>query len=317
MTYSKIEQALLNVSNYAAGKKVHTITPVTTTLGIDDAINALYVEIKAKFPKAEEQTLRETVETFFLFSKWSLYKSVYRIDPIFLQVLTETENTVFYESAINSIPVNCFFIAWQQPEQIGLLVYVEKKNDETYFGVTSISDVKGDMLKSANDGMWIFDGEKIEDALHSWMKRINGDTPYDQYYDRAYKNMKTAVQVAYYLSAQNAVMKKVNTPKEKRPKRANGTPLNLRQWEVGYRIGSEYIAPESKKAINPNDDSYENQVVDLRQDRGNGPRPHVRRAHWHHYWAGKGKTQLILKWIAPVLVNGTEDDIVATEHQVL
>lgn len=31
-------------------------------------------------------------------------------------------------------------------------------------------------------------------------------------------------------------------------------------------------------------------------------RPHVRRAHWHHYWVGKGRTTLEVRWIEPVLV---------------
>ena len=31
-------------------------------------------------------------------------------------------------------------------------------------------------------------------------------------------------------------------------------------------------------------------------------RPHVRRAHWHHYWTGTGRTTLEVRWIEPTLV---------------
>lgn len=31
-------------------------------------------------------------------------------------------------------------------------------------------------------------------------------------------------------------------------------------------------------------------------------RPHVRRAHWHHYWVGEGRTRLEVRWIEPTLV---------------
>lgn len=31
-------------------------------------------------------------------------------------------------------------------------------------------------------------------------------------------------------------------------------------------------------------------------------RPHVRRAHWHHYWVGEGRTKLEVRWIEPTLV---------------
>ena len=46
--------------------------------------------------------------------------------------------------------------------------------------------------------------------------------------------------------------------------------------------------------------------------------PHVRRAHWHHYWTGardSAERALVLKWIPPVFVGGSVSDIV-TVHPV-
>lgn len=34
-----------------------------------------------------------------------------------------------------------------------------------------------------------------------------------------------------------------------------------------------------------------------------GPRPHIRRAHWHTYLTGTGRVQRVLKWISPIVVN--------------
>lgn len=44
---------------------------------------------------------------------------------------------------------------------------------------------------------------------------------------------------------------------------------------------------------------------------------HTRRAHWHHYWIGpkSGERKLILHWIAPVFVSGTESGV-AVVHKV-
>lgn len=40
---------------------------------------------------------------------------------------------------------------------------------------------------------------------------------------------------------------------------------------------------------------------------GSPKRPHVRRGHWHHYWAGKkDDRQVILKWQPPTFVHGKE-----------
>ena len=43
---------------------------------------------------------------------------------------------------------------------------------------------------------------------------------------------------------------------------------------------------------------------------------HVRSAHWHHYWTGKGRTNLTVKWIPPVFVSGHGDELPVTIHPV-
>lgn len=39
-----------------------------------------------------------------------------------------------------------------------------------------------------------------------------------------------------------------------------------------------------------------------RTGRRRGPRPHIRRGHWHSYWTGAGRSMLDLKWLAPIPV---------------
>lgn len=43
---------------------------------------------------------------------------------------------------------------------------------------------------------------------------------------------------------------------------------------------------------------------------------HVRSAHWHHYWTGKGRTTLIVKWIPPVFVSSLGKELPITIHEV-
>ena len=52
---------------------------------------------------------------------------------------------------------------------------------------------------------------------------------------------------------------------------------------------------------------------------GRTVRPHVRRAHWHHYWVGEGRTRLEVRWIEPtfVLPEGKREVPVATVRRVL
>jgi hypothetical protein len=35
---------------------------------------------------------------------------------------------------------------------------------------------------------------------------------------------------------------------------------------------------------------------------------HVRRAHWHGYWVGKGRKDYRLNWVHPMLVGRRSDD---------
>ena len=35
-------------------------------------------------------------------------------------------------------------------------------------------------------------------------------------------------------------------------------------------------------------------------------RPHMRRAHWHHYRTGVGRANLILKWLPPMMIHEGE-----------
>ena len=60
-------------------------------------------------------------------------------------------------------------------------------------------------------------------------------------------------------------------------------------WKIGESVGAE---------------------IRQTSERGNvqartSPRPHIRRAHWHHYWTGPRKSddrKLVVKWIPPLLI---------------
>lgn len=66
-------------------------------------------------------------------------------------------------------------------------------------------------------------------------------------------------------------------------------------WDVGVRLGAALRA------------AYLGQQTEFSSEvSGSGrvrPRAHIRRAHWHTYLTGEGKTDRILKWLTPVLVN--------------
>ena len=107
-----------------------------------------------------------------------------------------------------------------------------------------------------------------------------------------------------YLCSTNADIIPSYTP-QKNLKRNNAKRRSTATWhEVGYRIGSELR-------------EYKHSVSRTGGGGGWTVRPHMRRAHWHHYWVGPrdGERKLVLKWLAPTMV-GVGKIGAATVHHV-
>lgn len=312
LSYNIIEQVALAADNFITNGRTYTNLRITPETRVDDVIETLYQDFGRRWASIDKTGMRATADSFLLLSKWNLYKTIYKFDEDFYQAVVDTKDTKFHQASLKNIPVKSFFVACPQPGLIGFFVYIEFLENETFFFVSTVDAVKGSMMHMGQDTMWIEDGQRIGDALTAWHEATK--TKKD-HFNCAYENMNAAIQIAYYLSAQNSVLKKINTSKEKRPKRLDGKPFNLRQWEVGYRLGCDYI--KSKGNNSAIKDVNLLQSIEKMQERGTSPKPHIRRAHWHHYWVGEGKTKLILKWIEPVWVNGSEDEIIATGHRVL
>lgn len=127
--------------------------------------------------------------------------------------------------------------------------------------------------------------------------------------------LRVAVSAAYYLASKNAEIKEVKIPKEKRPilvSKPGATPkkVNVKTYNVGFAIGKSF---EKQLA------SGEEYQKSAATGTGRTVRPHVRRAHWHHYWVGEGRTRLEVRWIEPtfVLPEGKREVSVATVRRVL
>lgn len=66
-------------------------------------------------------------------------------------------------------------------------------------------------------------------------------------------------------------------------------------WDVGWRIGAA-LRKASQRSESPQGDGTHA-----------SPRAHLRRAHWHTYRTGQGRTTPRLRWLSPILVGSGED----------
>ena len=112
--------------------------------------------------------------------------------------------------------------------------------------------------------------------------------------------MLKAISLLLYLVSQNADITDDQPYKKKRRPYIVDTAKEIHTFSVGLRIGATIRKSAQGTAVGTG--------------LGSRKRPHSRRGHWHHFWTGpKGEQKLVLKWLAPMYINGmqfNEEDIV-------
>ncbi len=109
-----------------------------------------------------------------------------------------------------------------------------------------------------------------------------------------------------YLCTEDADVVDVDPVQRRGP--ATDTPVRARQRDVGFRIGAALRSTRQRSSDEPHEPT------------GRHVAPHLRRAHWHHYWRGSlkkpDKRELVLKWIPPIPVNLDKGEIMTVVRNV-
>lgn len=117
-------------------------------------------------------------------------------------------------------------------------------------------------------------------------------------------SVEPLVSVVLYLCSEAAeISDRKNPARSPSPRRdAVRTPNAPTVWETAVRLGQALRAARAAAADGSGTHA--------------APRPHIRRAHWHHFWTGPkaGERKLVLRWVHPVLVAG--DAIVPVVRKV-
>ena len=114
------------------------------------------------------------------------------------------------------------------------------------------------------------------------------------------------VQLVLYLCAANTdlTIRPAHPNTRKRMSGQVDIAKEPRVWMVGERIGAAV-----RKHRNLLQQTSVTNDTDASSKSHAPPRPHIRRAHWHHFWIGPkaGDRQLMLRWLPPIPV-GYDDD---------
>lgn len=143
-----------------------------------------------------------------------------------------------------------------------------------------------DMLDAANDAA------RFGEAMLGFQSR-SGDAK------AARGRFVPIMQLLLYLCSEAPDMPAIQHPRERmRASGAVDAPKEARVWDVGVRIGAAIRRYNNTPRENTGDGTHAS------------PRPHVRRAHWHHFWAGplEGTRELVLRWLPPIPVGMRWED---------
>ena len=262
---------------------------------------------------------------------WRMTKGIYRFDPTVRESLITTPLT-------GDLPIDVLF---RLPEWC---VYIETES-MTYAGL----NVKGFFVHLEDDVkikrpelrfVMLTDDEKMSvvpvvihlhrATLHECLQAAEAamnmniitqgifdkSIPKNAYADATAPMIAPFLNLVLYLCSQNA---EVNNAKNPTAKPENPKPTKnrhgerefaaqeVRTWDVAIRMGAALRKAEAS-GMTEKEPSGEH----------SSPRPHIRRAHWHTYLTGTGRSERTLKWLPPIAVNIDDEntDFPATIHPI-
>lgn len=140
--------------------------------------------------------------------------------------------------------------------------------------------------------------ESVTETLKAWNSGLEGVA------GKVADYLRPIINLILYLVGSDDIAGPHGTPENPKPKRTRRGGVKLfaadgpRSWEVGVRMGDALRRAYHAAEVSGGGTH-------------SGPRPHVRRAHWHSYWTGKigsDDRKIKPKWLPPIPVNLEEID---------
>lgn len=281
--------------------------------------------------ESKNSSLRTEFKDVFLFpillNEWAKSKQVFKPDPDFADALLHTDKLCVSRSMIEHLPYNLFYIDTSDCETFkpidGLFVYVKSYGEVASFCLYSITNnltyfsfyltvsydehccisIDFDKFGVAKYDAYIPSLFRTDSVEKDVTRLVVNDS--DLKISRA-DVYAFAIQLIAYLSIEEPQL--TDSDLTKGTYRAPSACSKVRnKWsevriqDVGVKYGSDFRKTYTSQPTN----EYEN------TGKRKSPIPHFRCAHWHKFWVGEGRKQLVLKWIAPVFVgNGDNKNVI-------
>jgi len=287
---------------------------------------AVYFQIMHNSQGALNFDLAPDIDILSALSAWRTTQGIYRFDPdVYLSVKGSTIGKIPVD-ILYRMPEWCVYIEtpdseWMGKPMHGFYAHLEWDvishrhgvqllidTDNELFGVPVhfVNGTLADSMNSLKD-----DAVQLSKAL-----RLNGEDMsfFRNYCDYMSIAVAPLLSLLMYLCTDDAetvnpndITGKPNKPSPKLTRRMGERIFPAKKptiWETGFRTGNII-----------------RQAIKTSEGKNGGKRPHVRCAHWHHFWKGSktepNKRHLIAKWLHPTLVAFNDvDELIPTIRNV-
>lgn len=257
----------------------------------------------SKIPNLSEEKYYEVFPDMAI-ATWGITKGIYQFDEDSFNAIIDTEqNDKIPKDVLLRLPEWCVYIespnlTLYEKEIKGFFVYVFGNEKPEYLLIV------GDYGNTCEICTLSFAKDNVSDMLYEVLQKYK-DT---EKFNILVSELNKIISLIIFICTQpQEINGNPTNPIAKKTKLGYRVEVNHseRVWSVGQRIGT---------AIRLSEQQRKDHIVDHDITR-NAPRPHIRRAHWHGYWTGKGRIDYKVNWIAPSLVNVSED-MPAVIHKV-
>jgi len=250
---------------------------------------------------------------------WRVSQGVYRFDSeLFIALIGQPFEGNIPCETLKRLPEWCVYIETNNFKSgdinvEGFFAHLESDiaNNRTELRLLLVSSTGANVPVPLHLGDWTLEESMVrfgEESAKYIPKKLKPNMPA---FGKAQADMIAPfLQLVLYLCAENADIP-VRPSHPNTRVRMSGqvdVPKEARVWTVGERIGASIR-------------KYRNEEMQHKEMGGThaSPRPHIRRAHWHHFRTGPktDEQKLVLHWLAPIPVGfDDEQELPAVIHKV-
>lgn len=283
--------------------------------------------------------------SFLAYKAWQRTKAVYSFSEELVEDIARTEDTPLYISLLERLPFRDMLFFFpdgvlpkpQNEETAGIYVHIEKHPEHlgvifnfvdrtyengphVYPGITIAFPITNRMKISQ-----VFETPQYLEWVVTYKRIVFVDRNLDEQeaeecLQAERKALNAAINLMYYLSAENADIKPVKRQKKPHVAAVNPSVDNMpavklhevgtKYAEIVYRTYKKSNGSTDGTAIPEEDGNVENSEDDsvTTVKGGKKRRPHVRKAHWQQYWTGEGRKIPVLRWKSDLFVGINRDD---------